>query len=147
MKDKNKGRKKKGNKNNQDYWFNPETQQHELKPRVRQQRSAEHQRAKSQKRESDEGEAKQVNVENAIRKGIPIRRIITGPCCSSPDEVDMKNEGMLKELMQRPKWAFSEFSASPDVVVIEHWFRKKHKRHLAHFFEYLKLRGIRYTKG
>lgn len=147
MKDNKKGRKKKGNKNNRDYWFNSETERHELKPHVRQQRSAEHQSAKSQKRDSGEREAKQMKVEDAIKRDIPIRRIPTGPCCGSPDEMTVKNEGMLNELMQRPKWAFSPLSTSPDVVVIEHWFRKKHNRHLAHFFEYLKLRGIRYTKG
>ncbi|MBL6743072.1 MAG: hypothetical protein ISP83_01695 [Candidatus Poseidonia sp.] len=147
MKDNNKGRRKKGNKNNRDYWYNPETQQHEMKPHVRQHRSAAHQSAKSQKRDGAEREAKELKVGHAMEKEITIRRIPTGPCCGSPDEVATKNEQMLNELMRRPTWAFSQFSASPDVVVIQHWFRRKHKRHLAHFFEYLKLRGIRYTKG
>lgn len=150
-----KGRKKKGNKNQRDYWYNPATERHELKPHIRKKRAAEHRGRKAEKAAKNaaradhdsEPESGKMTLEEAIRRKIPIREKPTGPCCADVDALQQKNEAMLKELLDTPKWAINPMTAYPEIIVIQFWFRKKHDRHYAHFIVFLKERGIKHTRG
>ena len=153
MSRKSKGRKKSGRKNNRDYEYDPVTKSHRMKPHIAQQRRAANARAKAtaqadaskRQRELDRAED-QSPFQRALRRGIPIvNSHDLGPCCATVESLNNKNEAMLAELRGTKFRAIDPVTLRPEVLVIQHWFVRKHGRHMAHFRSFLKDQKVRTT--
>ncbi|MCH1588554.1 MAG: hypothetical protein L7S02_05095 [Flavobacteriales bacterium] len=153
MSRKSKGRKKSGRKNNRDYEYDPVTKTHKLKPHIARRRSAANTRAKAaQQAEARELQRRleradaQSPYQHAARRSIPIiNSNELGPCCSTVEALNNKNEAMLCELLGTKDRAIDSVTLRPEILVIKRWFVRKHQRHMAHFRAFLRERKVRTT--
>ena len=145
---KRKGRSKRTGRKPSNYRYDKLNKEQEIKPDIRARKRAD--RAKREAEAKAEAEANEADADEEQAKPdttnveVP-KRLSLGPCCPDQNAIAAKNKQLLTELMRKPQRAFDSATMRPDIIVIQAWFERKYRRHMAHFREYLREQNIRTT--